>query len=50
MGDTYDKVKDTEKQSALKATIQLMSSYGISVPRYSNNEQQDIRFIYTIQK
>ena len=46
MGDTYDMVKDTEKQSALKASIQLMSDYSVVVSRFSRKEQQESRFVY----
>ena len=50
MGDTYDKVKDTEHQSALKATIQLMSDYAVAVSRYTPKEQKEIKYVYTIQR
>ena len=48
MGDTYDKVKDSEKQSAMAATISLISDYSIAVPRFSEEEKQENRFIYTV--
>ena len=46
MGDSFDKVKVTEKQSALKETIGLMSNYAIAVSRYSFKEKRESRFMY----
>ena len=49
MGDTYGQVKDTEKQSALKETIELMADYAVAVSRDSATEQQSLRFIFAVQ-
>ena len=48
MGDTFDKVKEVEKQSALKETIGLMADYAVAVPRLTEQEKQEKRFIYAI--
>ena len=48
MADTFDKVKEVEKQSALKETIELMADYAIAVSRYSIKEQQDKRYIFVV--
>ena len=50
MGDTYDQVKDSDKQTSLKETIKLMSTYAIVVKRYTKDEELDNKFIYTVQK
>ena len=50
MGDTYDKVKDNESQSARQATIQLLSDYVTAIPRFTTKERQDLKFMYLIQK
>ena len=50
MGDTYDKVKDNDKQTARQATIQLLSDYVTAIPKFSTKERQDLKFIYNIQK
>lgn len=49
MADTFDKVKEVEKQSALKETIELMSDYVVSVPRFSDIEKEEKRFIFAVQ-
>ena len=49
MGDTFDKVKEVEKQAALKETIGLMADYAVAVPSYTEKEKQEKRFIYAIQ-
>ena len=46
MGDTYGMVKESEKQSALKASIQLLSDYSVVVSRYSAKEKRESRFVY----
>jgi len=49
MGDTFDKVKEVEKQSALNETINFMADYVIVVPQYTEDQQRDKRFIFAIE-
>ena len=49
MGDTFDKVKEVEKQSALNETINFMADYTIAVPRYTAKEQLEQRFVFAIE-
>ena len=48
MADTFDKVKEVEKQSALKETIGLMADYAVAVPRYTEEESLKNRFIFKV--
>ena len=48
MADTFDKVKEVEKQSALKETIGLMADYAVAVPRYNEEERLKNRFIFKV--
>ena len=48
MSDTFDNVREMQKESALKETIGLMADYAVAVPRFTEKERQS-RFIYTIK-
>ena len=48
MADTFEKVKEMQKELALKETIGLMADYAVAVPRFNESEKQR-RFIYTIK-
>ena len=48
MSDTFDNVREMQKESALKETIGLMADYAVAVPRFTEEERQS-RFIYTVK-
>ena len=36
MADTFERVKESQKESALKETIGLMADYAVAVPRFTD--------------
>ena len=49
MSDTFDKVKETESQAALRETIELISDYVVIVPKKNDELKVSSRFIFAIR-
>ena len=49
MADTFTKVKEVEKQAALKETILLMSDYATAVRMDVSETFQGSRFIFAVR-